>query len=351
MIEEAKDLSKTKQEITEDSIIGVFTGRRKTAKSTAKQIFMQSILATLGMNNHKEDARKIWPNNWPDMSFGDLAKFILPLLIFLISFLPAQSQLQVTIGAGKTDLKNDALLVGVSYLRSLDSLWQTRNNFIQGKNSFTSFYPEVDIKTGTADAFSSLNLRVKGLTMVYKNKRIATVSRLGKKEDIIAPDLSKTINTFFFSGGVESNNRFDNVNGIVEAGWAPWFQQANALDNVEFALSLQAGYKFSRNTDSLKGGEVPETLEQAKRGIFRVHGELGGSVDSLISWSLFKIGVEGHFESWYDVVNKVFYKAGTGTVKFYISPNTTVLGGFQFGSYAPLFNDAKQFFVGGRFVF
>lgn len=347
MIEEAQDLSK-KQDATEDSIVGDYTGRRKGKNSTAKQIFQQSILAVLGANGHKEDAKKLWPANWPQLSFKELASAILPLLIFLLSAFSSFAQLEISVGAGKTDLKNSAIIVGISYFRSFDSVWQSRNNFVQGKNSFTSFYPEVDIKTGTADAFSSLNLRVKGLTMTYKNKRIATVSRAGVKEDIIAPDLSRTFHTFPFSFGIESNNRFDNVNGIAEVGWAPWFQSVQALDNVEFMVSVQGGYKFSKRTDSLTGGEVPETLEKAKSGILRLHGELGGSIDSLFK-GFIKMGVEGNSFVWYDVVNGATYYQLIGNLKLYVSPATTILIGVNKGSGAPLFNDAVQYQVGAKF--
>jgi hypothetical protein len=353
MIEEAKDFSKTKDDVTEDSIVGNYTKRKKTKASEGRQIYMNAINAVFGANGMKEYAKRLWPSGWPTMSFKELAeKLVRPLIIFLISllsFLGSSAQIQVSIGAGKTDLKNNAIIVGISYLQSFDSIWSNKNNFIQGQKSFTSFYPEVDIKTGTSDAFSSINLKLKGLTMAYKNKRIATVSRKGIAEDIIAPDLSRTFHTFPFSIGVESNNRFDNINGIAELGWAPWFQTVQALDNIEFLLSVQGGYKFSQRSDSLVGGEVNESLEKERKAILRLHGELGGSIDTLFRNSPFKIGLEGNSFVWYDVVNGATYYQLIGNLKFYVSGGTTILLGVNKGSGSPLFNQAFQFQVGAKF--
>lgn len=260
---------------------------------------------------------------------------------FLATLLVSSAQLNMEFGAKKTDLKNNALTFAVSYLASLDSIFGNQEYFLPGKRSFFLVTPELDINTGTEDATSSIVLKASGLLNVFKTK---TVSGL------IAPDYARTFHTFPMSIGLESNNRFNNVNGIVEVGWIPYYQSyarksPTWIKRSRFGVFLQGGYKFSE-ADPGPGGEAYEGLEQQKRGIFRVRSHFTIDTDAILRLGVLSVGLVGSGEGWADIAYGEFYHKVEGRARVYLSPTQFFDFVWSSGSGAPLFNNAEQYGVG-----
>lgn len=268
-------------------------------------------------------------------------KKILIALSLMIT-VAAESQLTVELGATKTDLKDNAIRLGITYLRSLDSIFGNQEHFLPGKKSFFLITPELDIQTGTEDAFSSINLKATGLLNFFKTTTVA---------GLLTPDYNKTFHTFPISLGVETNNQFNNTNGILEVGWIPYYQSYGRtsptwIKKTNFGIFLQGGYKFDKDTAGLIGGEVDESLEREKRGIFRVKGSFGVNTDRLVKVAGFDMGIVATADGWGDIVNSEFYHKLEGRIRIFLGANQYLDAVFSSGSGAPLFNEAEQFGVG-----
>lgn len=275
-------------------------------------------------------------------------KKILIALIFIITTLVARSQLEVSLGATKTDLKQNAITIGLNYLKSLDSVFGFEQ-FIPGKKSAIVFTPELDIQTGTEDAYSSINIKATGLITKFRTTTVA---------GLLTPDFNKTFHVFPVSLGVESNNRFDNINGILEAGWIPYYQSYGSsypdwLRKTNVGIFLQAGYKFNIDTSGSNaiGGEIDESEEQPDKGILRVKGSGQINTGKLISIGGFKIGLVGDGDVWFDLLNSAIYHKLVGEARVFLTDTQYLSFFYSFGSGAPLFNNAKQTGVGISITF
>lgn len=259
----------------------------------------------------------------------------------MATVLVAQSQLTVELGAERTDLKKNAITFGITYLRSLDSIFGGQELFVPGKKSFFLVTPELDITTGTEDAFSSIILKASGLWNVFKTHTVAGLE---------APNYNKTFHSFPISLGVETNNRFNNTNGIFEVGWVPFYQSyarnsPQWIKRSKFGVFLQTGYKF--NSDSLGvGGEANESEEKEHKGILRGRGLFSVDTDAFIKIGGLNVGLVGSAEGWADIVNNGFYHKLEGRARVYLNPDQTFDVIFSSGSGAPLFNSAFQAGVG-----
>lgn len=259
----------------------------------------------------------------------------------MATVLVAHSQLTVELGAERTDLKKNAITFGITYLRSLDSIFGGQELFVPGKNSFFIVTPELDITTGTEDAFSSIILKASGLWNVFKTHTVAGLE---------APNYNKTFHSFPISLGVETNNRFNNTNGIFEVGWVPYYQSyarnsPTWIKRSKFGVFLQTGYKF--NSDSLGvGGEANESEEKEHKGILRGRGLFSVDTDAFLKVGGLTAGLVGKAEGWADIANSEFYYSIEGRVRLYLNPDQYFDVIWQKGSSAPLFNDSEQVGVG-----
>lgn len=269
-----------------------------------------------------------------------MKKIIISLLLLVT--IAGHSQLNVELGAIKTSLKESAIRLGITYLRSLDSIYGDQEHFLPGKRSFFLITPELDIETGTEDAFSSINLKATGLFNLFKTTTVA---------GLITPDYNKTFHTFPVSLGIETNNQFDNTNGILEVGWIPYYQSYGRatptwIKKTNFGIFLQGGYKFNKDTVGLIGGEVDESLEAEKRGIFRVKGSFGVNTDRLVKVAGFDLGLVGTADGWGDVVNSEFYHKLEGRLRVFLTDQYYFDFLVSSGSGAPTFNTRTQAGVG-----
>jgi len=271
-------------------------------------------------------------------------KKIVLILLLSLTVIFVKAQLQVTIAASKTELKDNAITIGLTYLRSFDSLFGDQEHFIPGKKSFFLITPELDIQTGTADAFSSITAKATGLISTFKTTTVAGLT---------TPDFNKTFHVFPVSIGAETNNLFNNINGIFEVGWIPYYQSYGRsspdwVKKTNFGIFLQAGYKFG--IDSMGrttiGGEIDKSEERPDRGILRAKGEFGINTGELLTISGLKIGLVANAEGWYDALNSAVYHKLEGRARFFLNATQYVDLLFSKGSGAPLFNQAFQAGVG-----
>lgn len=273
-------------------------------------------------------------------------KKLLFLGLTLLMVAGSFAQLQVQLGTIKTADKNTAINVGIVYIRSLDSIFNSMELFIPGKHSIFSVNPQIDVQTGTSDAFSSITAKLTGMFMTFKT------TTLNSNSSVILPDLSRGVQTFPISIGAETNNTFSTVNGIVEAGWVPWYQSQTSktpsvLKYTKFGIFLQGGYKFKADSAGVKttGGATDQSAEKLNNMLFRSKGSFSIDTKKLVNVGGINVGVVGSADVWYDFVNKQFYNKFSGIGRFYLATGQFFDLVYSKGSGAPNFNKNDQYGV------
>lgn len=332
--------NKQKVAINQDTIHGSMLSETDGPPATAK-IYKQNVKWTFDRAKVKP---KTWPGNWLDLTIRELAQRLLPILILLFTT-AAKSQLIINAGSTRTDLKNAAIQIGFTYLKSLDSTISNQEFSLYGKNSWFVVTPDIEFRTGTSDAFSSIIVKASGL---FSKFRVTTVDGLE------AVDINKTMHIFPVSFGAESNNRFDFVNGMLEIGYTPFYQSMTRsspdfIKKTRFGIYLQGGYKF-KLSDSVKtaaiGGQVDESEEDLQEGILRAKGNFSIDAGRIVRLAGFQIGLIGNSNAWYDLLHQEFYYQLQGVARFYLTDNVYFDLTLDKGSGAPLFNNGKQYGAG-----
>lgn len=263
-----------------------------------------------------------------------------------------EKPLQLSLGTVKTELKQNAIDFGIKYIQSFDSLFQQQDILLSGKNSLFQLTPEFDVQSGTDDAFSSINIKLSGLFMSFKNTEVAGV---------ITPCTGCYMHLVPLTVGVETNNTFSVVNGILELGYVPWYQSPMMtkvpkwLKQTKTGIFLQAGYKFNTDTTRIQsiGGEIDESKETVGNGILRLKGSFAINTKSLFEISGVGVGVMGSTDGWYDVINNEIYYRIEGVLRFFLSKTQDKYFNlnYQKGSGAPNFNQGDQFGMGLTITF
>ena len=273
--------------------------------------------------------------------------FVTTILFANTQLFGQEKPIQIDLSTIKTELKQNAISVGINYIKSLDNIFKIQDPLWIADHSLFQVTPQFNVQTGTNDAFSAINAKVTGLFMTFKDTTIA-----GQK----TPNLERGFQTFPISIGIETNNKFNIINGIVEAGWVPWYQtQGNKrtpkwLKSTKFGIFIQGGYKFGvDNTGATSvGGEKDESKEKADNAIFRAKSSFGINTKSLFELSGVGVGLVGNADAWYDFLNGQIYYTVQGKVRFYLTQNKDKFFDFQYqkGSGAPNFNEGDQYGLG-----
>lgn len=283
-----------------------------------------------------------------------MKKIFLRLFILLTLIFGASSKVfsqtkavQLDLGTIKTALKDNALNVALNYVKSLDSLFKVQDILQANGNSLFQLTPQFNIQTGTGDAFSSINAKLTGLFMRFKDTTIA---------GLLTPNTARTFQTFPISTGIETNNKFNNINGIIEAGWVPWYQTTGNrrtpkwLKHTKVGIFIQGGYKFGLDTTGKTntGGEMDQSKEKIDNAIMRAKGSFSIDTKSLFELSGTGVGIVGNLDSWYDVLNNQIYYSVKGKLRFYLTKNKDTFFDFNYqkGSGAPNFNRGNQYGMG-----
>jgi hypothetical protein len=272
-------------------------------------------------------------------------------LLFLLLFSTAlnaqesKKPLAVTIGAIKTELKQNAIQYGIRYVNSLDSMWERQDFLFAGDHSSFLITPDIRILSGDADAFSSIQLKLTGLTLLFD-----TISIGG----IVTPNTAKTFHSFPFSAGLETNNKFSSINGIAEVGWVPWYQTGERkipaiLKRTKVGIFIQGGYKFPVDSSwkTAVGGETDQSMEVNNHAIFRTKGSVGIDTKSLLQFAGVGLALVGTADGWFDLLNNQWYYSLQGKIRLYLTQNKDKYFDLQYqkGSGAPNFNQGTQYGV------
>ena len=265
-----------------------------------------------------------------------MRKFLL-ITIFLSSHFisAAQGNLDINIGKAKTELKNNALRLGVNY--AADVFKGFSDHQANGDNHFILLMPEFSTEEGSEDAFSSIVAKITGFSAIFKKTKI---------DEIEIPDLQKTFHVFPFSLGVETNGEFSFSNMIFEAGYFPWYYQPTnklpgILKHTKTGFFLQGGYKFLMDTSNAKntGGAKDESSEDLETGIFRAKFVFEMDTKNLMRIKEgLGIVLNGGLNFWYDIANSKTYHSLKGKARFYINKNYYFDFAYEKGSGAPNFN-------------
>lgn len=296
--------------------------------------------------NNNGDQVKPWPTDWLTKSVKDLAAALIMMLIFISTGF-SQDKVKVSLSAIKTDLKDNALNIGITYLPALNLSYGGNQAIFFKKKSVFSFTPNIDIQAGNSDAFSSITAKLTGLAVFFKTTNVAGIA---------TPNTSKVLHTVPISLGAETNSQFNFINALLEVGYVPWYQgvnTANSLRHTKVGIFLQAGYKFKvDSTGNLAtGGQVDESQEELNSAVFRAKGSLAIDTKQLIIINQVRLGLVGSGDLWFDFLNAATYYRLIGAVRVYLNGSNYLDLHFQRGSGAPNFNQGDQFGLGLTVMF
>lgn len=329
------NLNKVGIEPTEDTVHSeILSESDGFANSNSASIYKGNVEWALHYNG---DEVKPWPEGWLSQTVKSLSAVLVSLLLVLC--VAAQKPLTLNLSAVRTDAGNGAVSVGVSYIPNLSFTGKEKLKF--GKHSIFTVSPEVQMTSGSADAFSSIVAKVTGLEVIFKTHKV------GK---IIAPDVTKVIHTFPFSIGVESSSRFNFINALFEAGYVPWYGASASdtwLKHTKVGVFLQAGYKFK--TDSVEAAD--QSQEAVNSGIFRVKGSAAVDSKALVSIQNLRLGLAGTADVWLDILNKATYYRLVGAVRMYLNGENYLDFQYMRGAGAPTFNRGDQWGIGLNVAF
>lgn len=261
------------------------------------------------------------------------------VLILLMTYTCLAQDGNIAIGYAQTSFEKNAVNFAVDYAKALEPKLAS---FKGGKRSLLSFSPELKILLGSNDVFNGITAKYVGNIQRFKLTTISGVDSV--------PDLSKSFTNFPVSIGVETNRDFSFVNGLIEAGYVPWYQNNKNVNKYvrqsKFGVFLQAGYKFDLSDSSVKrtGGAMDQSAEKPNENILRVKSVFGISPkfyfdkDEEFGLSIIATGTV-----WYDFLNSEIYYNLEGKFRFMLKKDYYFDLGYEKGSGAPNFNQGEQF--------
>jgi hypothetical protein len=244
----------------------------------------------------------------------------------------------MSVGYVQTDLKKNAVSFAADYAKKFEPKLEL---FKPGNRSLFSFTPDLKVLVGSDDAFNGIMAKYVGNIMVFDTTSISGISGI--------PHLGKTFHNFPISVGIESNQSFSFVNGLIETGYIPWYQNNKKVNPIirqtKVGIFFQAGYKFSVN-DTIKsqGGAADESKEKTNENIFRAKFIFGISPTFYFDRDKqFGFSLIGNSLTWYDFTNNAIYYNIEGKIRLMITKAYYVDLGYEKGSGAPNFNQGEQF--------
>ena len=276
-----------------------------------------------------------------------MKRILILAIILLLNFKIVISQdRNIKSGLSQTSLDKIALNFAVDYVKKLEPKLEL---FKANNRSLLSFTPDIDVLIGTKDAFNGITLKYVGNIMYFDTTTIAGEGGI--------PDLGKTFHNFPVALGLESNQDFTFINGVLEAGYIPWYQNDSNLNKyvkqTKAGIFIQGGYKFQvRDTLLMTGGDADESSEQLDDAILRLKGVIGFSPAFYFDEDKkFGISVIGNATTWYDILNQKFYYKLAGKLRFILHKDLYFDFGYEKGSGAPNFNQGEQFTANIGFQF
>lgn len=331
LLDKAERFNTSGTPATEDTVISdVLKSDHGPEGAKAPAVF-ESVIKWDIDNNGAEV--KQWPTDWMSLTFKQLAGSLLIFLMVLLTSFKSEAQLAVNLSAVKTALKDGGLQMGISYIKSLDGSIGGKSKFRYGKHSVFVYTPDFNIQAGTADAMSSITAKVTAMSVSFKTKNLKGLN---------VADLNKTFTVIPLSLGVETNGVFGFINGLAEAGYAPWWG-GKIGKYITTAAYMQGGYKFKIDTVQGVGGAADESAEPVNDALLRLKGHFAADSRALVTIDGIRVGVAGKATVWFDLLNDETYYKLDGILRFYIFGNNTFDVAVQRGSGAPNFNTGTQY--------
>ena len=220
--------------------------------------------------------------------------FIFASIANIHSAFAQDKPLELSVGTIKTELKQNAIDFGVRYVKSLDSLFKEQDILLAGRNSLFQATPEFNVQSGTNDAFSSIDVKMKGLLMFFKTTTV---------DGIKTPCTNCYMHLLPVSIVIESNNPFTSMNGIFEFGYVPWYQSPmmtkvpSWVKHTKIGVFLQAGYKVNIDSTGVSsvGGQIDESKERLNSEIFRTKGSFAIDTKSIFELKFVKATLKAAF--------------------------------------------------------
>ncbi len=213
-------------------------------------------------------------------------------------------------------------------------------DFVALQHSSLSWQPDIKIQIGGKDVLDGIVAKYSGLLSKYKFT-----------DDPDIPDLSKTIQVFSFSGGFEANQSFNVINGLMEFGYMPWYQnqtKSSIIRKTKFGAFAQLGYKFQGENVHL-GGNQDQSQENEDDVLARLKTSFVYAPEIKLGTNA-KIITEGAAHAWLDIVNSDIYYNIKGSLKLEVKKYTWIVK-YEKGSGAPNFNEGDQFGGGLQIAF
>ena len=273
--------------------------------------------------------------------------WLIVALLCRTTALAQEKPLEISTGTIITVLKQNAIDFGIRYVRSMDSIFKVQDILLAGNNHLFQASPDFTVQSGTSDAFSAINLKMTGLLMYFKTTTVA---------DIKTPCTRCYMHLLPISAGIETNNTFTSINGIVEVGYVPWYQSPMMKNIPEWikrskiGVFVQAGYKFRLDYGAgvTPGGQADESKEEVNSEIIRAKGSFAIDTKSIFEIGGIGVGLIGSSDGWYDFVNSEVYYNVSGKARLYLNKQGDRYFDlkYQKGSGAPNFNQGEQYGVG-----
>ena len=273
--------------------------------------------------------------------------FTVLLSLFLASHGLAQiDPLNVSVSNIRTVAEEYALQFLVDYSENMTDVFIVPKE----KNWYLDLSPSLHFMTGTEDAFSSIEVKVSGNFVNFDTVSVAGIHGV--------PNSAGFFHVFPISLGVEANKQFTNVNGLVEVGYIPWYQNIADLPqiirNSHVSILVQGGYKFDKadmDSSLIGTGNEIQGKEINDDAILRIKTSIEFNVNNnhqkTESNAMFlPIGFTGKSKAWFDLVNSEIYYNLSGSMHLYIQPDKSVDFFYEKGSGAPNFHQGNQFGVG-----
>jgi hypothetical protein len=253
--------------------------------------------------------------------------------------------LAISLGTVRTELEQIALRVAIRYAKAFSGA----DVLLASSNAALYFTPEFNLEGGDEDAFSSVIAKLAGSLLLFSVTEV---------DEVRTPNTA-FFHTVPFSVGIETSNRFDNINLLGEVGYVPWFQGSvpPMLKTLRLGVFIQGGYKADvqdvpLDPDANRGGNADESSEEPAAGLLRFKGRGAFSPKVTIDRKTgMGLGADLAGDIWYDVLNSEIYFAVKATLRILISDDRSFDFSYQKGSGAPNFNEGDQFSASLTIVF
>lgn len=241
---------------------------------------------------------------------------------------------ELSVGAGSKTGSDSASGQGQLKYEVPIGTFQGRSSCGKGVG-FYDFRPDVLIQYSDDSLFDSVQM---GLDGVYG---VTPCKVVDGRDEWNFLGLS---HVFLFGAGIETDSKIENVNGILEIGYVPYYpglfgeSRIKYGPNVLLGFFLQAGYKFDT------GGDDGEDLEN-KGGSEVSDTEIGRAKTRLqLSFPLSDaLELVGDFSLWYDFVNDDVYDKSEFGFRVKVAEDQFVDLLYNNGSGAPNFLTGEKF--------